>query len=68
MRVLRIHDLPEKLMDSATPIPGWTGGPVSRTRQAIIGEGDSDNFRCNLVNFRENKGSSLPLTLYILHF
>ena len=53
MRVLRIHDLPEKLMATATPIPGWTGGPVSRTRQAIIGEGDSDNFRCNLVNFRE---------------
>ena len=40
-------------MDSATPIAGWTGGPVSRTRQTIIGDGDSENFRCNVVNFHE---------------
>ena len=52
MRVLKINDLPEKPMDTATPIAGWTGGPVSRTRQAIIGDGQSDNFRCNVVNFR----------------
>jgi quercetin dioxygenase-like cupin family protein len=51
MRVLKIHALPEKPMDTATPIPGWTGGPVSRTRQAVIGEGQSENFRCNVVNF-----------------
>src|SRR5437773_12543717 len=52
MRVLKIHDLPENPMDSATPIAGWKGGPVSRTRQAIIGDGQSENFRCNVVNFR----------------
>lgn len=52
MRVLKINDLPEKPMDTATPIAGWQGGPVSRTRQAIIGEGQSENFRCNVVNFR----------------
>ena len=52
MRVLRIHDLPEKPMEGATPIPGWNGGPVSRTRQSVIGDGDSDNYRCNVVNFR----------------
>ena len=52
MRVLKINDLEEKPMDSATPIPGWTGGPVSRTRQAVIGDGQSENFRCNVVNFR----------------
>jgi quercetin dioxygenase-like cupin family protein len=51
MRVFKIDDLPEKPMDSATPISGWTGGQVSRTRQAIIGDGDSDNYRCNVVNF-----------------
>lgn len=51
MRVLRIHDLPAKPMDTATPIRGWSGGAVSRTRQAIIGDGDSENFRCNVVNF-----------------
>lgn len=38
-------------MDSATPVPGWTGGPVSRTRQGIIGDGQSEYFRSNLVNF-----------------
>ena len=53
MRVLKIHDLPENPMDSATPIAGWKGGTVSRTRQAIIGDGQSENFRCNVVNFRE---------------
>ena len=52
MRVIKIHDLPEKPMDTATPIAGWCGGPVSRTRQAVIGEGQSENFRCNVVNFR----------------
>jgi quercetin dioxygenase-like cupin family protein len=52
MRILKINDLPEKPMDSATPIAGWRGGPVSRTRQAVIGEGQSENFRCNVVNFR----------------
>ncbi|HEY3304440.1 MAG TPA: cupin domain-containing protein [Candidatus Binatia bacterium] len=51
MRVLKIRELPEKPMDTATPVPGWTGGPVSRTRQAVIGEGQSENFRCNVVNF-----------------
>ena len=53
MRVVKINQLPEKQMDSATPVPGWTGGQVTRTRQAIIGDGDSENFRCNVVNFRE---------------
>src|SRR5688500_20166316 len=52
MRVLKISDLQEKPMDTATPIAGWTGGPVSRTRQAVIGDGQSENFRCNVVNFR----------------
>jgi len=51
MRVLKISDLAAKPMDSATPVPGWTGGPVSRTRQTIIGDGQSDHFRCNVVNF-----------------
>jgi quercetin dioxygenase-like cupin family protein len=52
MRVLKINELPELPMDTATPIAGWTGEPVSRTRQAIIGDGQSENFRCNVVNFR----------------
>jgi quercetin dioxygenase-like cupin family protein len=52
MRVLKINELQEKPMDTATPIAGWTGGAVSRTRQAVIGDGQSENFRCNVVNFR----------------
>ena len=52
MRVLKISELQEKPMDTATPIAGWTGGTVSRTRQAVIGDGQSENFRCNVVNFR----------------
>ena len=51
MRVLKIKDLPEEAMGTATPIAGWSGGPVSRTRQAIIGDGQSQHFRCNVVNF-----------------
>ena len=53
MRVVRFRDVAEKPMDSATPVKGWTGGPVKRTRQPIIGAGDSDNFNCNVVNFYE---------------
>ena len=51
MRVLKIGDLPEKAMGTATPIAGWTGGAVSRTRQELVGDGQSENFRCNVVNF-----------------
>jgi quercetin dioxygenase-like cupin family protein len=52
MRVLKLNELPENPMDTATPIAGWSGGPVSRTRQTVIGDGQSENFRCNVVNFR----------------
>ena len=51
MRVLKINELKETPMGTATPIDGWTGGAVSRTRQAVIGDGQSDHFRCNVVNF-----------------
>ena len=52
MRVLKINELKETPMDTATPIAGWSGGPVSRTRQTVIGDGQSDNFRSSVVNFR----------------
>jgi len=51
MRVVRFDDLPEEAMGEATPVPGWTGEAVSRTRQVIIRNGDSENFRCNNVKF-----------------
>jgi len=52
MRVVKINDLPEKAVATATPIAGWAGGAVSRTRQEIVTDGQSENFRCNVVNFR----------------
>ena len=51
MRVMKIDELPEQPMGTATPIEGWTGGAVKRTRQEMIADGQSDNFRCNVVNF-----------------
>jgi quercetin dioxygenase-like cupin family protein len=51
MRVLKIDDLPKQAMGTATPIAGWAGGEVSRTRQEIITYAQSGNFRCNVVNF-----------------
>ena len=51
MRVLKIKDLQELPMGTATPVTGWTGGAVKRTRQEIITDGQSNNFRCNVVNF-----------------
>ena len=51
MRVLKIQDLPQQPMGTATPIDGWTGGAVSRSRQEIIADNQSENFRCNVVNF-----------------
>jgi quercetin dioxygenase-like cupin family protein len=39
-------------MGTATPIAGWTGGAVIRTRQEVISDGQSEHFRCNVVNFR----------------
>ena len=51
MRVLKIKDLQEQPMGTATAVTGWTGGPVKRTRQELITDGQSENFRCNVVNF-----------------
>jgi quercetin dioxygenase-like cupin family protein len=51
MRVVKISELPEEAMGGATPIVGWTGGAVSRSRQTIIPDGDSENYRCSVVNF-----------------
>jgi len=52
MRVVRIAEVQDEPMGTATPIPGWTGGEVRRTRQTIIPEGNSKNFNCSVVNFQ----------------
>lgn len=51
MRVVRIAEVQEEPIATATPIPGWTGGPVKRTRQPIIPPEGSKNFNCSIVNF-----------------
>jgi quercetin dioxygenase-like cupin family protein len=51
MHAVKTSTLPIEPIGEATPIAGWTGGPVSRTRQTIIREGDSEDYRCSIVNF-----------------
>ena len=51
MHVVKINDLRQEPMGEATPIRGWTGGAVTRSRQTIIPDGDSANYRCSVVNF-----------------
>ena len=51
MRVVKIAELRTEPMGEATPVAGWTGGAVSRSRQTIIPDGDSENYRCSVVNF-----------------
>lgn len=51
MRVVTITDLSEEPMGEATPVAGWTGGSVTRSRQTIIPDGESENYRCSVVNF-----------------
>ena len=53
MRVIRISELDEEPVDTAPPIPGWTGGQVVRTRQTLIPEGSSENFNSSVVNFKK---------------
>jgi len=53
MRVVKIADVREEPMGEAAPIAGWTGGPVTRSRQTIIPDGDSENYRCSVVNFSQ---------------
>jgi len=51
MRVVRLDTLPKEPLGEATPIAGWTGGSVTRTRQTIIPDNASDDYRCSVVNF-----------------
>lgn len=53
MHVVKITELPEESMGEATPIAGWTGGAVTRSRQTIIPDGASEDYRCSVVNFRQ---------------
>lgn len=52
MRVVRLDTLPKESLGEATPIAGWTGGSVTRTRQTIIADNASDDYRCSIVKFQ----------------
>ena len=56
MRVVTLKDIPKVDLGEATPIAGWTGGKVTRSRQTIIPAGESENYNCSIVNF--SKGST----------
>jgi quercetin dioxygenase-like cupin family protein len=51
MRIIRISQVEEESMPTVTPVPGWTGGPVARTRQPLVPSDLSENFNCSVVNF-----------------
>lgn len=51
MHVVTLKNIPEEPLGEATPIGGWTGGSVTRTRQTIIPDGASDDYKCSIVNF-----------------
>lgn len=51
MRVIRIAEVEAVPIDTATPVPGWTGGAVRRTRQPLLPDGASENFSSSVVNF-----------------
>ena len=53
MRVVTIDDLPKEDLGEATPIAGWTGGSVTRSRQTIIPKGESEFYNCSVVNFAQ---------------
>ena len=53
MRVVRLNEIEKQPLGEATPIAGWPGGSVTRSRQTIIPDGDSENYRCSVVNFSQ---------------
>ena len=53
MRVVTLKEIPKVDLGEATPIAGWTGGSVTRSRQTIIPQGESENYNCSVVNFSE---------------
>ena len=53
MRVIRIAEVDIVPIDTATAIPGWTGGEVKRSRQPLLPEGASKTFNSSIVNFEK---------------
>ena len=53
MKLLRISAIEHVPLGPATPIEGWTGGEVHRTRQPLLPEGTSEHFSSSVVNFEK---------------
>jgi quercetin dioxygenase-like cupin family protein len=51
MKLMRISKIQHEPIPTATPIEGWTGGEVRRTRQNLLPEGESKFFTSSVVNF-----------------
>ncbi len=51
MKRLRLSEIDNVPVATATPIEGWTGGEVKRTRQPLLPEGASKFFNSSVVNF-----------------
>ena len=43
MRVIRVAEVEIEPIATATPIPGWIGGDVKRTRQPLLPAGASNS-------------------------
>ena len=53
MKVVTLKDIPVVPAEGAAEqTAGWSG-PVFRTRQTIIGSGESPNYNCSVVNFSQ---------------
>ena len=51
MRVVRISQVEAEPNDNVRPVPGWTGGEVTRTHQEILPPGMSEYLNCGWRNF-----------------
>src|SRR3954469_8981004 len=52
MKVVTLKNIPDLHVEGADRIEGWTG-PVSRSRQTILEQGESANYNCSVVNFSQ---------------
>ena len=53
MKRLRLSEIDHIALGPATPIEGWTGGEVHRTRQPLLPEGASEHFSSSVVHFEK---------------
>src|SRR3954465_14092313 len=52
MRLVKVSQLSHESMGEGTPIPGWAGGSVPRSKQTVIPDGASKDYSCALFHFQ----------------